>query len=368
MRNPFAGMLSLFSFSRAAESVVGIDFGSSALKVVQLKKKDGQAVLETYGAVALGPYAGVEASRAARLSSVKLSEALADVMREAKVTARACGAALPMSASLVAAFAVPSRPGQDLTSFVPIEARKYIPTPLSEVEFSWRALPKRVTPASPADSAAFVAPPEKTEVLATAIHRDALERTKSICAEAGLAASFFEIEAFATARAGAFPPEQAFGVIDIGASLAKVSIVDGGNLSDAHTVNRGGQDITLALSSSLNISVAEAEMRKRAGAQSGDWQVASAVTTRIFGEAREVFRRFEARMGEALQGVVLSGGGALLAGLPAEAEQALHLRASLIDPASLLSAPAFLSPLLARVGPEFAVAIGVALRALEEVK
>ncbi|MDP3661438.1 MAG: hypothetical protein Q8R17_01105, partial [bacterium] len=89
---------------------------------------------------------------------------------------------------------------------------------------------------------------------------------------------------------------------------------------------------------------------------------------RIFGEARAVFSHYEARAGRALGGVVFSGGGALSFGLLAEAEKAFSLPVTLIDPMVQLAAPAFLSPLLARAGPEFAVAIGVALRRLEEVR
>ena len=40
-------------------SVLGIDIGTSSIKIVQLKRKGGKAVLETYGELALGPYAGL---------------------------------------------------------------------------------------------------------------------------------------------------------------------------------------------------------------------------------------------------------------------------------------------------------------------
>lgn len=364
MINPFAGILSLFSRG-SAESVVGIDFGSSALKVVQLKKKNGQAILETYGAVALGPYAGIEAGRAARLPRAALAEALRDVLREAKVTATNCGVAVPMSGSLIAAITLPVRQEQDVSSLIPIEARKYIPTPISEVQLDWRVLSK---PAVLTTHASPNAEPEKTDVLITAIHRDVLERLKGVCADAGLAPSFFEIESFSTVRAASPAPDAVLGVIDIGASAAKISVVDTGVLRDAHTVNRGGQDMTLALSSSLGISIAEAEARKRAGATHGGDQVASAVIARIVNEAREVFAHYEERAGRTLQNIVLAGGGALSVGLLAEAEKVFSLPTALIDPMIQLSAPAFLSPLLARAGPEFAVAVGAALRRLEDMR
>ena len=54
-------------FKKAGQSVLGIDIGSSSIKIVQLRKKGGKAVLETYGELALGPYAGVEIGRATNL-------------------------------------------------------------------------------------------------------------------------------------------------------------------------------------------------------------------------------------------------------------------------------------------------------------
>ena len=359
MRNPFVGILSLFSRT-GSESVVGVDFGSSAIKVVQLKKKAGQAVLETYGSVALGPYAGVEAGRAARLPSETLTEALKDVMREAKITARACGSAVPASDSLIAALALPVRQGEDMSHIIPIEARKYIPTPISEVTLDWRVLQK------PEGEAA--AATDKTEVLITAVHRDAHERLKAVLAGVELGVSFLEIEAFSTARAAALAPDGAFGILDIGASASKVSIIDNGIMRDAHTIVRGGQDVTLALSSALGISVAEAEGKKRSGVAQDGAQTVSVVVARIFSEAREVFTHYESRAGRALQSVFLSGGGALLSGITEEAEKRFGVPVAIVDPMARLAAPAFLAPLLARAGPEFAVAVGVALRRLEEMR
>ena len=64
---------------KQSQSVLGVDIGSSSIKVVQLRKKGGKAVLETYGELALGPYAGTEIGRATNLPNDKLVEALRDL-------------------------------------------------------------------------------------------------------------------------------------------------------------------------------------------------------------------------------------------------------------------------------------------------
>jgi Tfp pilus assembly PilM family ATPase len=69
---------SLFAKKEGA-SVLGVDIGSSSLKVVQLRRERGQAVLETYGELALGPYGGFEVGQATNLPAEKITETLIDL-------------------------------------------------------------------------------------------------------------------------------------------------------------------------------------------------------------------------------------------------------------------------------------------------
>lgn len=61
MDNPlkklFGSAATLILGGDSNQSAVGIDIGTSSIKVVEIKKKGGKAVLETYGAISLGPYA-----------------------------------------------------------------------------------------------------------------------------------------------------------------------------------------------------------------------------------------------------------------------------------------------------------------------
>ena len=89
-------------------SVVGIDLGSSAIKVVQLRKEKGVAILETYGELALGPYGDVEIGRAVKLGNDKLSEALTDLLREASVGSTNAGFSIPFASSLLILIEMPA--------------------------------------------------------------------------------------------------------------------------------------------------------------------------------------------------------------------------------------------------------------------
>ena len=71
---------------KKSPSVLGIDIGGSSIKVVQLRKEKGVAVLETYGELALGPYAGSTVGQATNLPAEKIGETIRDLLRESKVT------------------------------------------------------------------------------------------------------------------------------------------------------------------------------------------------------------------------------------------------------------------------------------------
>src|SRR3989338_4614554 len=182
----------LSSFFKKESSVLGIDIGSSAIKVVQIKKKRGRAVLETYGELALGPYAGIEVGRAASVPADKIIEAIKDILRESKTTTGLCGVALPLSSSLISFISIPPVPEKQMAEVIAIEARKYIPVPLNEVLLDWSVIPKEDSYVNEEESVK----PEKqgSEVLGLAIHNQYINYYKIIGCGSGLQPSFYDIE------------------------------------------------------------------------------------------------------------------------------------------------------------------------------
>lgn len=133
---------SALGVSGGSDSVLGIDIGASSVKIVQLRLSRGAAVLETYGEIALGPYGNQPVGKVVKLSPEKTAEAILDLMREANVTARTSGISIPFSSSLVSIIDMPKVDAEQLKRMVPIEARKYIPLPVTEVMLDWFAIPK----------------------------------------------------------------------------------------------------------------------------------------------------------------------------------------------------------------------------------
>lgn len=341
-------------------SVLGIDFGSSSIKVVQLRQDDGVVVLETYGELQLGPYAKIEVGRATNLSPARLIAALKDILREAGVTTNAAGVAVPYSASFVAVISLPAESNEALQSMIPIEARKYVPVPIAQVTLDWFAIPET----KGVDSRGM-------RVLLAAIHNEALAKFKTVVTGGEIVSSFNEIEIFSSIRSVVSNQSDTVMIMDIGAALTKLYIVSGGIVQATHSINIGGQDFTSSLSKSLELSMEKAEeMKREVGLTAKDnpriERALSFPLERIFIESRRVLEGYERQGGVTVTSVVLSGGGATLKGLEEYAQNSLGRSIVRAHPFSKVRYPAFIEPTLKDIGPSFAVALGVALRRLQE--
>ncbi|MEK7177031.1 MAG: pilus assembly protein PilM [Patescibacteria group bacterium] len=364
-------------------SALGVDIGSSAIKIVQIKKKNGQAVLETYGELALGPYAGLGVGQAAILPPDKIAQALMDLMKEKEVniTTNKCGISIPFASSLMAVIEMPEVSSKQLSVMVPLEARKYIPVPISEVMLDWSIIPKSEVRAD--DSSEYTsekpnfasntttpAPFTKIDVLIVAIHNETIARYQEIVAKAGLEAGFFEIEIFSTMRSVLDDALRPVMIMDMGAASTKLYVVERGVIRSSHTINRGSQDITSTMSKSLNMTLEQAEITKRqigmAGEDKNLNEIIGLTLDHIFSEVNTTLLSFEKRYNKTISKIILVGGGSALKGLSDLAKNNFKTEVVSADPFSKVSSPAFLESILKETGPEFAVAIGLALRKLME--
>ncbi|HJN62882.1 MAG TPA: type IV pilus assembly protein PilM [Candidatus Paceibacterota bacterium] len=371
-----AGFLNkILSGAKSNKSVLGVDISSSSIKVVQIKKEKGAAILETYGELALGPYTGLDKGQSTNLSLEKITGALKDLLKEANVTTKNCGVAIPMSSSLINLVKMPDVGKKRLQEMVPIEMRKYIPVPISEVSMDWRVVPKE----SQAPNSGEEKPDEKDEkikridkieIFVVAIHKETIENYTQIVKEAGLKPSFFEIEIFSTIRTTSSKPGESIMIIDFGAGTTKVYIVESGIIRDSHVINKGSQNISVSLSKALGVSMAEAEdIKREKGLLKDDqhtYQVSSLVVGGVLNEANQVLLGYQKKYNKNVSKVFLTGGGSILEGFVELANQKISSSVITSDPFSSLQYPAFLEKTLKRAGPEFAVAIGVALRKLDE--
>ncbi|MFQ5661984.1 MAG: pilus assembly protein PilM, partial [Candidatus Paceibacteria bacterium] len=274
-----------------------------------------------------------------------------------------------------------------LAAMIPIEARKYIPVPISEVTLDWFIIPneEKSLPADdtvkgdkkPSDKPAQKAEKkgETINVLLVAIHNSTLNKYDEIVKALQLDVGFFEIEIFSTIRAVVGQSITPTMILDMGAKDTKLYIVEYGVVKVSHVINSGSQDITQTISKSLGISLSKAEEIKRRSGIANDAEDEAIKNSkeaiilgldRVFGEANRALLQYQQKYGKNVGNAILTGGGATMKGLLPVAKKHLEIDVSISDPFSKIEAPAFFEKVLKEVGPGFTAAIGLALRKLQE--
>lgn len=379
MDNPLKKFLNFKNFNffkKKSDSVVAVDFGSSSAKVVQLRKDKGRILLETYAELATGPYAEQAIGQASVLSTEKMVELLNDLFKEANVTAKTVCFSIPLRSSLLVSLSLPNLGRAEIEKVIPIEARKYIPVPISEVFLDWWMVPGGLPgdlPPGEETGTSTGKKAETVEVLVAAVHKDTIQQYRDVASKLGLVANLFEIETFSSIRSAVNMDMKAKALVDLGASSTKIAIVDYGVVRQSHTISKGAQDLTVDISRSLGISFVKAEeIKRRVGliptvGEDDLQKVVSPIIDYIFNEISVVISDYQKKHSRVVDKIVLIGGGSMLKGLIDVARNSVDAPIVIGKPFDRVEVPAFLQDILIEEGPSFATGIGVAMRALQEM-
>lgn len=346
--------------SAGPQRVVGIDLGSSSIKVVELQLKEESIVLTSYGELQLGPYGEVDLGQAVNLPEVKKIEALVDVIRESGITAKDGVLALPLSSSFVTVISLPESDEGDIASRVRVEARKYIPVPIADVVLDWTEL----------DTIGDVQT-EMQEVLVAAIQNDALSKMNDVMQAVSMVSQPSEIEIFGSIRALHKESHKAVAILDLGARTSKMYLAAAGQLHRLHRVPAGGVQATEKIAELLSTSFLEAENKKRNYTPDDPdaAEIKKAIIThyeRPMQEFRRLLEQYENRRGEPVTEVIISGGAAGFSELAQFVSYIFDRTVVTADPFAKVTHPAFMEDTLKVIGPTFTVALGAALRPLSE--
>lgn len=353
-------MLDFFKKEEVSQAI-GIDIGMSSVKVVQLRRERNRIILDTYGEVALGPYGGLKIGQAINLGEEKLLEAIKDLFKESKVTSSNAVIAIDSAAAFVSLVTVPKVTDDELRTMMPIEARKYIPMPLTEVQMDWWHIPQTVRLRDPSKS---------VSVVLAAVANNTLMGYDSLVKKLGLSNVEYEIHGYSLLRSTPPHTHKMVMYVDIGASNTVLSLVYQGIVLDMHVISRGSQEGTLQLSKALSITLDTAEESKRVFGYLGDESnpyfkdVLELSSYPLFGEVARLSLMFERKYNQTIEGIVLTGGGARIPGMLSTYSKTVHIAGRIATPFEQIVVPEFLSEMMEKIGPSYAVAVGCALKKL----
>lgn len=344
------------------DSIIGVDIGSSAIKIVQLKKSGSLALLETYGTLSLGQFIGKEDGLVTNLDTEELVKALTSLVTEAKADSKVAGVTVSASNALLFTLSIPDVvTGLELEEAVKNEARSHVPVNISDVTLDWIIIPKRDLDQDNNG---------KNDILVVAVLSESAKKTQEIVSGALLESKFLEVEFFSLVRSLMTHELSPTMIVDFGAQKTKVAIVEAGIVKQVHIINRGGYDVTNSIALSRNIPFGRAEELKITYGLEPVNEYAyikdliSLSTDYILSECQSVVLAYEKKYNRNVHEVIISGGGSQLKGLHELATDIFQADVVYANPFSKTKSPEFLEETLKTIGPEYAQAVGVALRGI----
>ncbi|MDA3802597.1 MAG: type IV pilus assembly protein PilM [Patescibacteria group bacterium] len=357
--------MGLFS-NKQNDYFLGIDIGDSSLKMVELKKRKKQIYLSNYAFSE-----NVSEVNFTKIEDVNyLAKAINKVRFDAGITSEKAIVSLPTFSVFSSIINVNSLGKKNLSLAVAEEAKKVIPLPMDEMTIDWRVIP---------DENGKIPSKGNMRVFLTGSPKKLVRRYVDIFKAAKLSLLSLETETFSLIRSLVGNDKSTVMIVEIGANSTDISIVK----ESVPVLNRSlgvcSSTITKALSEQMGLTYVQAEQfkvdltsaqRDREEGKENEKQedlpplIAKTIEP-IITEIKYMLEFFSTHNTESVEKVILSGGGALLAGLPEHLTKELDLRVLIGDPFARIRYPQELEPVLENVGPKLAVAIGLAMREMK---
>ena len=337
---------------------LGIDIGTSNIKLVELKPGEGRFTLETYG---IASVAYNLSSKDASTAIGQTASVLKELLKRTHTSTNKAVASLPNNVVFTSVIELPKIPEKELKTAIEFEAKKYVPLPLEEVALSWSVLEAHADKTN----LGSIRPDEsKQRILLTAVPTLVIDNYIKVFKAAGIEPQALEIEALALIRSLIADDFASVLLIDIGAKNTSINLVDNGYLRLSKSLSVGGDTITTSLAQSLSVNFARAEQfKKDFGMTQGGSQLPAVmrpILDIIKNEASQLTNLFESR-GSKIGKVLLSGAGSKLPGLT-DYFASLGKPVALANPMKRLTYAPELKPVIEPLGLNLAVAIGLAMR------
>ncbi len=340
---------------------VGLDIGSSSVKLVQLKEKKGGYQLLAFGSAPLPPEAIVDG---ALMNSAAIVQAIQDLVAQQKVKVKEVAIGVRGHSVIIKKIALPRMTQEELDESIQWEAEQYIPFDVKDVNIDTQIL----TPE--ADAAG------QMDVLLVAAKKDMINDYTSVCAEAGLTATVVDVDAFAVQNAyeASYDPDEGETVVlvNVGAAVSNINVISRGVTTFTRDITMGGNAFTEEIQKQLNISYDEAEALKVGGQGESDAVVPQEVERVIQGVAEqlggEIQRSLDFYASTAADGKVtrafLSGGTARVPALFRTVEARAGVTVEILNPFKNIEIDhrKFDPAAILAAAPSAAVGVGLALR------
>ena len=396
----------MFFFGRKPKTHLGLDIGTSAIKLVELSKENERFKLENYAIFPIVEYPE-RLEQKIRTESLKMREQEMSSMiklaiKEAGIKSEKVCLSVPVYSSFSTLIDLPFMPEKEIATAIPFEAKKYVPVPISEVILDWSIIEKtKSAPLPPPlgneiskDSRVItrqqepsldsgqkpqdpmIKPEEKAggsegiQVLLVAVPKEVAAKYARIIQMAGLELKALEAETFSLTRSLVGNDKSSIVIVDTGARSTNISVVDGGYIRVTHNLEMGGAQLTKNLGKKMQIDFEKAEEIKKseltsANSQGKEFTARETVQSfleAVVSETKRIVNHYQLKYNRRIEKCILAGSGLAAAGLIDEFTNKLGLEVSLGNPFARIIYSPVLEPAVKELGPPLAVAVGLAMR------
>ncbi len=337
-----------------AKNCIGLDLGSSAVKVTQVKKKGSSFQLVNFGIEPIPPDTIVDGAILNHSGVVESVRALFDRLN---IKQKEVALAISGNALIIKKIFVPAMTPHELEEQVPWEAEHHIPFNRNDVEIDYQSLGGKNAQG-------------QMELLLVAAKKEVVADYAAVAREASLNPVVVDVAAFAMQNAfeAAYgSTQEVVALINVGASLSNINILSGGTSAFTRDVTTGGNSFTDDLKRHLGVQQEEAEALKIAftdGDASQDVaRILQMTAQQMAGEFQKSMDFFLASHPETTIGkIYLSGGTARVPPLLAAIETRARVPVEVMEPFKDRGASHIDANFLRAHGAQAVVSLGLALR------
>jgi type IV pilus assembly protein PilM len=347
-----------------SKKVLGLDIGTSTIKLAEVELSRSGATLNSF-AMASTPSGSVVAGDILDLASI--AQTVAALAQELRTKRKFIAVGLWGSSVIVKKISIPRMEEKVVGEQIRWEAEQYIPFDINEVNLAFKIL--KGLPQSN----------ETMDILIIAARQEQAFKYAEIVEAAGLQCSILDVGGFALANAFEMNygilKGQAIALLNIGASVTNLVIIESGEILFCRDIPVGGSTYTGEIQKALSVNAEEAESIKL-GACTGqaapeEVPIVLKATHEIYGdEVRGSFDFFlNTNSNTSIQRCFVTGGGSRVPGLVEHLSQSLKIPTETLDPfASVGYNPKSLTPdYLADIRDFAAVSLGLGLRKLGDI-
>jgi len=345
--------------AKKKKDIVGIDIGSSAIKLVQLRETKGVYHLANLGMAPLAPEAIVDN---AVMDSGTVVETLKNLVESHKVKTKNVSTSISGHSVIIRKITLPIMTEEELESSIQWEAEQYIPFEINEVDLDFQILGE-----NPKD-------PSQMEVLLVAAKKDFVSDYVTVFKEAGLNPVVMDIDCFALENAFEanyeFSAEEVVALINIGAGTLNVNVLRGNRSLFTRDIQVGGNMFNEEIQKRLGLNSEDSD-RVKLGGEHPDVdqdvlaEVLKEATDQLAQEIQRSLDFFSATSSdEKVNKVYIAGGVAKAPSVKDALGKKLGVPVEVLDPFQqvVTDEKNFDLDYIRAVAPDFAVAVGLAVR------